>query len=57
MEEIRNVNYLLLYIGIFSNLDQLHEIRGVSMARILCDNTDEIFSVQPLAFHLRSGGL
>ncbi|CAG7729964.1 unnamed protein product [Allacma fusca] len=34
------------------NSAQLHEIRGVSMSRILCDNSDEIRSIQPLAFHL-----
>lgn len=39
----------------FTN-EQLHSIRRASMARILCDNSDEIRSVQPLAFHLPNNG-
>jgi len=31
---------------------QLNEVRKTSMARIICDNTDEIDSIQPLAFKL-----
>lgn len=37
--------------------EQLHSIRRASMARILCDNSDEIRSVQPLAFYLPNNGL
>lgn len=36
--------------------EQLHTIRRASMARILCDNSDEIRSIQPLAFHLSNDG-
>merc|ERR1712111_236149 len=32
------------------SLSQLNEVRKTSMARIICDNTDEIDSIQPLAF-------
>ncbi|CAL4210415.1 unnamed protein product, partial [Meganyctiphanes norvegica] len=35
---------------------QLYEVRGVSWARILCDNGDHIKTMQPLAFR-RPGGL
>merc|ERR1712079_747853 len=33
-------------------LPQLDEVRKTSMARIICDNTDELDSIQPLAFKL-----
>ena len=46
------VTYLNFHVS-----DQLHEIRQVSMSRVLCDNTEDIFSIQPLAFHLPSNGL
>ncbi|CAL8121494.1 unnamed protein product [Orchesella dallaii] len=36
--------------------EQLHSIRRASMSRILCDNSDEIRSLQPLAFHLPHNG-
>ena len=31
---------------------QLDEVRKTSMARIICDNTDEIDRIQPLAFKM-----
>merc|ERR1711973_464909 len=34
------------------SLPQLNEVRKTSMARLICDNTDEIDSIQPLAFKL-----
>ena len=33
-------------------LPQLDEVRKTSMSRIICDNTDELDSIQPLAFKL-----
>jgi len=33
-------------------LPQLNEVRKTSMARIICDNTDEIDRIQPLAFKM-----
>jgi len=33
-------------------LPQLNEVRRTSMARIICDNTDELDSIQPLAFKM-----
>ena len=33
-------------------LPQLEEVRKTSMSRIICDNTDELDSIQPLAFEL-----
>jgi len=36
------------------SLSQLNEVRKTSMARIICDNTDEIDSIQPLAFKLQT---
>merc|ERR1712115_341386 len=36
------------------SLPQLNEVRKTSMARIICDNTDEIDSIQPLAFKLQT---
>merc|ERR1711963_260178 len=34
------------------SLSQLNEVRKTSMARIICDNTDEIDRIQPLAFKM-----
>jgi len=43
-------------LGIDTNiafsLTQLNEVRKTSMSRIICDNTDEMDSIQPLAFKL-----
>jgi len=33
-------------------LQQLEQIRQTSMARIICDNTDEVDRIQPLAFKM-----
>lgn len=34
----------------FSFSEQLYEIRRVSMARVICDNSDELETIQPNAF-------
>ncbi|XP_059081531.1 peroxidase-like [Tigriopus californicus] len=36
-------------------LDQLEEIRKTSMARLLCDNSDDLKEIQPLAFRIPLG--
>ena len=38
------------------NPSQLDQIRRTSLARIICDNTDTVNSIQPLAFKLPTAG-
>ena len=39
-------------INVAFNQQQLDQVRRTSMARIICDNTDEIDRIQPLAFKM-----
>lgn len=38
-------------------LDQLNEIRKTSVARLLCDNGDDLREIQPLAFRVPDSGM
>lgn len=49
--------YIISFCYLYVISAQLQAIRQVSMSRIICDNTDEIRSIQPLAFHLPNNGL
>ena len=52
LKEILKTNLTPFFID---SLDQLAEIRKVSLASLICENADTISKVQPLAF-LRPGG-
>ena len=44
---------MIIIPTIFS--DQLNEIRKTSLARLICDNTENIAEVQPLALEMPDG--
>lgn len=45
-----NIHFINLNYFHFINIAQLNEIRKSSMARLLCDNSNHVQSIQPQAF-------
>ena len=46
----KSVNVFYYHIHSFSFTDQLSAIRAASIARVVCDNSDDIDTIQPKAF-------